>query len=167
MRRGSGELVITAGNADNLDYKRKGSTGIEIFLTLSAWLIIASMILLSGLIGRYRAPRSIYDAIALSAFLVYIGTLVTRGIFRVRLYMSVLVSSILLAITYYLRLLNILSSGQGKLILLPLVDIVDFGSGNSGVIVLDLGQIGFYTFLYLVLMMLRSSYKNRLKKYVN
>ncbi len=163
MRRGSGELMSTAGNADNLGYERKNSTQIEIVLTLSAWLLISSVILLSGLVSRYRTPRNIYDAITLSAFLVYIGTLVTRSVLKARPYISVLVSSTLLTTTYYFRLLNILLSEQGKLILIPLVNIVDFGNGNPGVVALDLGQVGFYTLLYLTLTMLRNRYINKVK----
>lgn len=155
--------MSTAGNADNLGYERKNSTQIEIVLTLSAWLLISSVILLSGLVSRYRTPRNIYDAITLSAFLVYIGTLVTRSILKARPYIPVLVSSTLLTTTYYFRLLDILLSSQGRLVLLPLVNIVNFGNGNLGVVALDIGQVGFYTFLYLTLTVLRSKYINKVK----
>jgi hypothetical protein len=161
MRRGSGELMSTAGNADDPGQGGRNGAYIEVALTLSAWLILTSVFLLSKLTSIYGAPRGIYDALALSAFLVYVGALIARSVLRTRPDIPVLASSALLTITYYTRLLNILSADQGKLTLLPLVNILDFRNIGSSVLVLDLGQIGLYTFLYVTLTVVKHKYTTK------
>ncbi|MEM2413188.1 MAG: hypothetical protein QW109_01030, partial [Sulfolobales archaeon] len=60
----------------------------------------------------------------------------------------VMLSSALLVVTYYARLLYLLQSERGSALILPLFNIVEFERVTSGTVTLDLGQIGLYTLLY-------------------
>lgn len=135
-----------AGNADS-----GGNTYLQIFLTLIAWLSICASILSTNVLSRYGyiEGRLLYDAASISSFIVFIGMFIAVSMFKLRIRTALILSSILLAFTYYARLLYVASSRSCRVILLPLSAIVELENTDLGSLSLDLGQLGLYTFIYL------------------
>lgn len=139
-----------AGNADGGRSGSRNGTYTQVALVLSAWFIIFSLILMSRTIGSYLTPnnREIYDTLSLSALIVFIATVLVNSLLRLETPAATALSSILLATTYYARLVQILLTKGGSIVVLPLFDIIRFESMKAGSISLDLGQIGILTLLY-------------------
>ena len=138
-----------AGNADG---GRGSGTGvyIQVVLTLSTWLISFAVILASGALSNYAVPsyRGIYDALSLSALVVFIVTVLVNSLTRSRATAAAIVSSALLTATYYSRLVQILLTKGGSIVVLPLLIITRFEGMGTGSVSLDLGQVGILTMLY-------------------
>jgi len=143
-----------AGNADTL--KRRYI--YEVSIVLLAWSVAFSVVLTQPLI-YYRVPRGrvLYDAAAVATLVVYVASVVVdllkpvgRGIPS-----AVALSSALLALTYYLRLAYLVGREGASAVVLPLFNLMSFGSGAS-VLSLDLGQLGLLTLAYYSLRIARS-----------
>lgn len=114
-------------------------------MTLAAWLALSC-----ALIGLARFLRGPLDAAAFSSLVVFLAALVAAGAFRASARPTLLASSLLLVTTYYARLFHILSTGNGHALPLPLVTILLFEERGLSVVTLDLGQLGIYALIYLL-----------------
>ncbi|MEM1935416.1 MAG: hypothetical protein QXU65_00395 [Sulfolobales archaeon] len=126
------------------------STRLSTILVLGVWLALCWTLLITRALSRFGSvgSRELYDAAALSSLVVFIAVLTVTSSLRVKARGVVILSSALLAITYYARLLHLLQSGRGSVLILPLFNVVEFERVASGAVTLDLGQIGLYTLLY-------------------
>lgn len=142
-----------AGNADLIKREQYRASYTQLALILAAWALLSAVLLLTRALNRYGSisSREIFDAAALSSLIMFIATLVTESFLKVRARSATLLSSLLLVATYYARLFHIVSVGEGSVVLLPLVTVINFGKTGSGSITLDLGQLGLYAFLYFLI----------------
>jgi hypothetical protein len=138
-----------AGNADAPRYRHV----YEVSAVVLAWSIVFSLVLLQPLI-YYRVPggRVFYDAATVAALVVYVASIVVDllKLAKPGVPVAVSISSLLLTLAYYLRLLYVVRQGGASLLVLPLLNLISFSSGTS-VISLDLGQLGLLTLVYYVL----------------
>lgn len=140
-----------AGNADLAKQTAdRGTVYLQIALTLTVWIALSGTLLTTRALSRFGSAnfRELYDIVALSSFIVFIGTLSATSLIKVRAKAAVALSSALLTASYYIRLFHIVSLGNGTVTLLPLVAIIRFDKAGSGSIAIDLGQLGLYTLLY-------------------
>lgn len=142
-----------AGNADLIKRGRYRTMRTQFALTLAAWALLSATLLLTRALNRYGSlsGRAIFDTTALSSLIMFIVTLAAESFLKVRARTATLLSSALLVVTYYARLSHVASVGEGSVVLLPLVTVINFGKTGSGSITLDLGQLGLYAFLYFLI----------------
>ncbi|MEM0196481.1 MAG: hypothetical protein QXR49_01255 [Sulfolobales archaeon] len=139
-----------AGNAELSEQLRSKNAYSSVILVLGAWLALCGVLLITRVLNRFGtvSNRELYDAAALSSLTVFITVLIVTSFLKVRTKEAVMLSSALLVVTYYARLLYLLQSERGTALILPLFNIVEFERVTSGTVTLDLGQIGLYTLLY-------------------